>query len=135
MFLTAQASLLVATANDVIYPERFFPFFETVLVMNVCWLLYNYFRERNVARMPHKDGMVVTIQFLEYHRAGARWAVNNLLALGAFFLLHHLKEESLLTSGQLLWASAGICLLNSVADLAATYWHYFPESSSSPLHA
>lgn len=126
LFLTGQAALLQLVANNLLNPEEFFPLYGATLSVNVCWLAFNYIKERRV-QITHQDGRFqITFEYLECHKAGVRWAVNNILAIAMFFVLSHLHFVGSLDQVEVLWASAGICFLNSVLDIAATYWHYFP---------
>ncbi len=133
LFLNGQAALLLYCVSQILEPDRFFLCFESILSINVCWLAWNFLRERNVTFTRLGTRILVTVNYLDCHRAGLRWALNNLLALVCFLLLRHLLNLNTLNHYQLLWASAGVCMLNSLLDLAATYWHYFPQASREEL--
>ncbi len=129
LFLNGQAAMLLYCVSQILEPERFFLCFESILTMNVCWLTWNFLRERNVTFTHVQNRILVTVNYLDCHRAGLRWALNNLVALMCFLLLKHLSHLGALAHDRILWASVGVCMLNSLLDLAATYWHYFPKSS------
>jgi hypothetical protein len=79
LFLNGQAAMLLYCVSQILDPERFFLCFESILSINVCWLAGNFLRERNVAFTRVGTRVMVTVNYLDCHRAGLRWALNNLL--------------------------------------------------------